>query len=173
LFQTIGVEAALADRIATGIQDALVPPGAPNASARPPLMPQSLDQLTWFGVDTATIDKIAPYVVLLPVAGQVNLNTAPKEVLAAIAGVDLGTAQRLVQYRQRTPFKTIQEADAQIGTQFNSQFVHTGMSTFFEVRGKLRLDDRVLEESSLVERRGPMDIVTVSRRRENSRESTR
>jgi hypothetical protein len=47
------------------------------------------------------------------------------------------------------------------------------MSTFFEVRGKLRLDDRVLEESSLVERRGPHGIVTVSRRRENSRESTR
>jgi len=139
LFQSIGVDATLADRIGTGIQDALVPPGAPGASARPPLMPQHLDQLTWFGIDPATIKQISPYVVLLPVPTLVNVNTAPKEVLAAIANVDLGTAQRLVQFRQRTPFKTIEEANAQIGTTLDSLRVHCGMSAFFEVHGRLRV----------------------------------
>ena len=37
----------------------------------------------------------------------VNVNTAPREVLAAvIKGLDLATAERLVQMRQRAPFKT-------------------------------------------------------------------
>ena len=38
------------------------------------------------------------------------------------------------------------------------------ISNFFEVRGRLRLGDRVLEERSLVERRG-LDIVALQRRR--------
>ena len=38
---------------------------------------------------------------------------------------------------------------------------------FFEVRGHLRLDDRVLEERSLVERRG-IDVVTILRERVSS-----
>jgi general secretion pathway protein K len=37
-------------------------------------------------------------------------------------------------------------------------------SNYFEVRGKLRLDERALEERSIVERRG-LDIVTILRER--------
>jgi general secretion pathway protein K len=112
--------------------------------------------------------------VLLPAPTQVNLNTASKEVLAAATGIGIGDALRLVQHRQRTPFKTLQEAEAQLGpnTKLDPKRVTT-MSNFFEVRGRLRLADRALEESSLVERRSALDVITLSRKRESSRESTR
>jgi general secretion pathway protein K len=38
-------------------------------------------------------------------------------------------------------------------------------SSYFEVRGRLRLEDRVLEEHSLVRRRGPMEAQAVQRSR--------
>jgi general secretion pathway protein K len=173
LFQAVNLNPDLADRIASGLRDALTPPGAPGAVPNAPLLPQSIAQLGWLGIDPDNLRAMAPYVVLLPVATPVNLNTASKEVLlAAIPGIDLGTAQRLVQARQRTPYKDVADAQAQLppslainGTRANIR------SNFFEVHGRLRLGDRTLEESSLVERRG-LEMVTLYRQRENSRESS-
>ena len=173
LFQAIKVGPDVAERIAVRLRDALTPPGTPDASPNPPLMPQTLAQLAWLGIDAESITAMTPYVVLLPVPTPINLNTAPKEVLlAAVAGMDLGTAQRLVQVRQRTPFKDVPQAQAQLGSSLTIDPVRANVrSSFFEVRGRLRLVDRVLEESSLVERRG-LEMVTLSRQRENSRESS-
>ena len=175
LLQAINLAPDLADRIANGLRDALAPPGSPGAVPNPPLMPQSVQQLTWLGVDPDTIRQMEPYVVLLPIATPVNVNTAPAEVLlAAIPGLDRGTAQRLVQFRQRTPFKSLPELapllPSTIANNLQAQQANV-TSSFFFVRGRLRLTDRVLEESSLVERRG-LDVVTLTRQRENSRESS-
>jgi general secretion pathway protein K len=174
LFQAISVAPELADRIATGIRDALAAPGTAGANPTPPLMPQTVAQLTWFGIDNESIQAMAPYVVLLPVTTPVNLNTASKEVLvAAIPGLDLATAQRLVQARQSKPFKDVPAAQAMLPAPYNASPLPavSVLSNFFEVRGRLRLTDRILEESSLIERRG-LDMVTIWRQRENSRESS-
>jgi general secretion pathway protein K len=178
LFQTINLPSDAADRIAAAFQAAQTPPGTPNAPASPPLMPESLDQLAWLGISDESIQQMAPYVVLLPTPTAVNMNTAPKEVLAAALNIGLGDAQRLVQHRQRTPFKQIADAASQLSGQpppapLMAKMVFVGQSRYFEVRGRLRLEDRALEESSLVERRSHQDIPTVSRRRESSRESSR
>jgi general secretion pathway protein K len=137
-------------------------------------MPQRTEQLTWLGIDPESVQKMTPYVVLLPVRTAVNVNTAPKEVLiAAIDNLDLGTAERMVQTRQRQPFRNFDDVKAQLPptvAQALSQTRASIVSSFFEVRGRLRLEDRVLEESSLVERRG-IQIISLSRRREMSRES--
>ena len=101
LCQTIGVSESVASRIATGLRDAQAAGGSPG-SGTAPLRPRSLAQLTWLGVDAATIASLEPYVTLLPRRTPVNANTAPREVLAAvIKGLDLATAERLVQMRQR------------------------------------------------------------------------
>ncbi len=171
LFQAVDVAPDLAQRIAEGLSHALAPAGSPESVPNPPLMPRSVSQLAWLGIDDQTIDQIRPYVVLLPVPTPVNVNTASKEVLlAAIPGLDLGTAQRLVQVRQRTPFKMPQDIQEQLpeGVKVDPVRANT-RSSFFEVRGRLRLADRVLEESSLVERRG-LDMITLTRQRENSLE---
>jgi general secretion pathway protein K len=180
LLRAINVGEGVADRIATGLRDAIAPlangnSGNTGSSGNSPLLPRDVSQLSWLGIDDDSIRLMKPYVTILPVHTPVNANTASAEVLlAAIPGVDRGTAQRIVQTRQRNPFKSPQEvlalvpktvAETTTATQVNVA------SAFFEVRGRLRLADRVLEESSLVERQGT-NIVTLSRQRENSRDSS-
>lgn len=176
LFKAIDVSPALADRIAIGMEDAIAPAASPTGgSPNAPLLPRSVAQLTWLGVDPDSIQRMSTYVVLLPVPTPINVNTASPEVLvAAVAGLDRGTAQRIVNHRQRSPFKSINEFQEQLPQALQQQVSPNQVNTttnFFEVRGRLRLADRVLEESSLVERTGNT-IVTLSRQRENSRESS-
>jgi general secretion pathway protein K len=174
LFESAGIAVGVADRIANGLKDALSAAGTAGASTNPPLMPQSVSQLGWLGVDGDAMRRMAGYVVLLPVATSVNLNTAPREVLAAVLpGLDLGSAERLVQARQRNHFRSINDALLLVPANVKEAAEKTPQrfgttSNYFEIRGRLRVADRVLEESSLVERRG-LDIVALSRQRENSR----
>jgi general secretion pathway protein K len=101
------------------------------------------------------------------VATPVNANTASREVLvAAIDGLDLGSAERLVQSRQRRPFESLAELEAQLGA-LKPEAGRVGVgSSWFEVSGRLRLDERVLEERSLLQREG--GNVSVRRRERQS-----
>jgi general secretion pathway protein K len=173
LFQAISVAPSLADTIANAMNDALAAPTTPGSSGPVPLMPQTLAQLAWIGIDDDSIQRMAPYVTLLPIRTAVNVNTASKEVLiAAIDSLDLGTAERMVQGRQRQPFKSLQEVQKLVPTLKVEPQRANVSSAFFIVRGRLRLEDRVLEQSSLVERRGGTEVIVLSRQRESSREST-
>jgi len=149
LCMAVGIETGIAGRIASGLGDSLNPT---NAAGHLP--PRSVAQLTWLGLDQASVEALKPYVVLLKRGALVNVNTASKEVLMAVAGLDPGTAENLLQVRQRTPFKTQDEFTKLIPeagrSQAQSQLVFR--SNFFEVRGRLRLADRVLVERSLLER---------------------
>ena len=171
LFESIGVAPELATRITSGLRDALAPAGSEGRPASPPLMPRSLAQLAWLGVDAESLRRIAPYVVLLPDRTPVNLNTASREVIAAsIEGLDIGGANRLVQTRQRTPFKTLAEAQVVLAGNLTLEPTRVGvLSNFFEVRGRLRLGDRVLEELSLVKRIN-LDVAPLQRQRVGPRE---
>ena len=94
------------------------------------------------------------------------MNTAPREVIAAVLGVDPGTAERLVQSRQRQPLLTPDDAKALLPSTTvlgNNVAVN---SSYFEVRGRMRLDDRLLEERSLVRRDGTT-VITLQRWREH------
>jgi general secretion pathway protein K len=189
LCEAVGAPVDAATRIANGLSSAAVTivPQAAGAASSPasagadgaalivpkvtdpeaPLLPQTVDQLAFFGVDEPTRRLLAPYVVLLPRATSVNANTASREVLvAAIKGLDLATAERLVQVRQRTPFDSLGDVERQLPALAPLDNTKVGVkSDFFEVRGTLRLGDRSLQQRSLVERRGQ---VTVVLRRERS-----
>ena len=162
-----GVSTGVADALAGRLRDALaVADGAQPQPAGAPLAPQSVAQLAWLGVDALTLQRLAPLVVVLPLPTPVNLNTAPREVIAAVIdGLDLGGAERLVQARQRAPFQNAAgvapflPASAAIDPR-QADF----RSNYFEVSGRLRLGDRVLEERSLVLRRGT-DVVPLRRER--------
>ncbi|MBL8316651.1 MAG: type II secretion system minor pseudopilin GspK [Rubrivivax sp.] len=152
-----GAPTDTAQRIVQGLQAALFPEAEATAStaAGPPLRPGRLADLAWLGIDAATLARLEPFVDMLPVATPVNLNTAPREVIvAAIDGIDPGSAERLVQARQRKPFRTLDEALEQLpqGTKLDANRVSV-TSSYFEVAGRLRLEDRVLEERSLLVRR--------------------
>ena len=166
LFDSVGVSPDLATRVTTGLRGALAPVGTEGRPTSPPLMPRNVWQLAWLGVDAASLRRLAPYVVILPVRTPVNLNTASREVIAAsVEGLDVGAAERLVQLRKRTPFTTVAEAQAALPPNLTLESTRVGvLSNFFEVRGRVRLGDRALEELSLVERRG-LDIVPLQRQR--------
>jgi general secretion pathway protein K len=136
-------------------------PAPPNAPPTPdkdsgPLQPAGVDQLTWLGLDAATVARLQPYIVLLPRATPVNLNTAPREVIAALfEGMDLASAERLVQARKGRPLQDVADATAFLpgGVQLGTGRAAVD-SSFFIVTGRLRLDERQLEQRSLVERQG-------------------
>lgn len=169
-----GMPTGVAARIAEGLAAALRPPGpgaTPDEAAATPLRPTRLADLAWLGLDAETLARLAPWAELLPVPTPVNANTAPREVLvAAIDGLDLGSAERLVQRRQREPFASIEQLQAELPEGVGVDPARVGVaSSHFEVAGRLRLEDRVLEEVSLLQRRpGERDDVVVLRRERRS-----
>ena len=180
LCEAVGVSADVASRIATGLRDATPAPApAPGASATgaarpadPTLLPRSVAQLAWLGVDAESLRALEPYVTLLPEKTFVNVNTAPREVLvAAVPGLDLATAERVLQSRQKVPLKTVADMRALAPGLPDESYARLAIaSTFFEVRGRLRLADVVLEQRSLVQRRG-LQVVVVQRERVSSRDA--
>jgi len=159
---TAGLSQDLAPAIARGLRDSMA--GADGGSAAP-IAPHTVSELVWLGIDAAAIERLRPWVELLPNPSPVNLNTAPREVLAAVIdGLDLGSAQRLVQSRERSPFKSLDDIRVLLPrVAINSRAVGV-TSNHFIVRGQLRLGDRVLEEESLVQRR-QLEIVPLRRER--------
>ena len=147
LCETVGVAADVATGIAKALRDA-APPGSIE-----PMDGHFVPNLS-FGPQT--VAALQPYVTILPERAWVNVNTAPREVLvAAIDGLDLATAERIVQSRQRVPLKSIGDISALApGLKPNSLSRVAVGSSFFEVRGRLRLGDVVLEQRSLVRRTG-------------------
>nr|WP_310733948.1 type II secretion system minor pseudopilin GspK [Methylibium sp. Pch-M] len=175
LLDAVGARSDLAPMIVRGLRAATLASGQPSGAelgTDPPLMPERIEQLAWIGLDTETLALLTPYVSLLPVRTTVNANTAPKEVLAAvIEGLDLASADRLIQARQRNPFRNVAELDALLPQGVSAATERVSVtSSFFEVRGRLRLQDRSVEERALVERRN-LDIVTLRRDRVASVES--
>jgi general secretion pathway protein K len=170
LFESIAVSTDVAVRIAKQLNSAT---SQVNPAVNSPLPPESVPELTWLGIDEATVQLIQPYVVMLPIRTPVNLNTASAQVLAAVIDkLDLGGAERLVQARTRSYFRSVLDAQNVVGANFLLNPNRVGVnSSFFELGGRLRLGDRILEERSMVQRRG-LDVVTFQRRRLNLREST-
>jgi general secretion pathway protein K len=161
-----------AERIAAALLRVWGPPTM--AREERGIAPQRLMQLSWLGIEPETLLRLEPWVVILPGADtKVNVNTAPAEVIAAaVDGMSLGAAQRLVQERSRTAIKNLAEAPARTYFPADPATKLDGVgvaSRFFVIQGRLRLGERVLEERSLVERR-QLDIVVLQRERLNLRD---
>lgn len=123
-----------------------------------PLLPQRYAQLRWLGLSERTLAALKAHVTVLPERTTLNLNTASAEALSAsIAGLDLALAQQVVGARVITPFNDLKGAIARIpgaSERTVTSQTHDVRSRFFEVRARLRLDDTLIEERSLVQRNG-------------------
>jgi general secretion pathway protein K len=170
LCSQVGAPPGTAALIIDGLRAAFPAPAsgasAPTTVASSgPLQPAGLDQLTWLGLDTDTVRRLQPYVVLLPKATPVNLNTAPREVIAALLNIDLASAERLVQARKGQAFKAITDAAALLSGNVQIAADRASVnSSYFIVTGRLRLDERQLEQRSLVERQGKTTTVLARER---------
>ncbi len=173
LCENVNITVSVADTLATGMKAAYAPAGSATAVANPPLQPKRVSQLTWLGIDAQALARLEPYVVLLPTETPININTASREVIAAvIPNFNVGDAERLIQYRQRTPFKKSQDVLTYLSLTAEKMGKVDVSTRYFEVRGRLRLNDRVLEQRSLVER-NQRTITVLSTERINSTDRER
>lgn len=137
-----------------------------NQGNSAPLMPPTVSQLGWLGLAPATVATLAPHITLLPVRTPVNINTAGIDVLmAAMEGLDSATAQKIVQSRESSHFRTLSDAKTLVGDTISIESSDFSVaSAYFEVRGRLRLGDTMLDERSLVHKVG-IDVTTLWRER--------
>ncbi len=168
LGQNVGVSegeiVALAERLRLALDTTAQ---AKTQGPTQPLPPQRVEHLLWLGLSPAALQRLQPFITLLPVATPVNLNTASAEVLhAVLPGLDMSDALQLVQWRQRSPLNSLADVEkllpALSGQLKDDQ--HAVASRFFLVEGRLRLDDVVVQERSLVQRNG-LDVFTLWRER--------
>ena len=163
LFELLGLPRAQVNVLATQLLRA----NLKNSDDSAPLMPYRVDDLVWLGLPAPTVAVLAPYITVLPTITPVNLNTASAEVLyASGAANDLAAAQSLIAARQKAHFKKVADALKLVNdggeTPDESNFAIA--SRYFEVRGRLRLEQITVEERSLVQRDGK-DVKTLWRER--------
>jgi general secretion pathway protein K len=163
LFDLLQLPSSQLEQLAENLRLASAPGGGER-----PLVPQDVDQLVWLGLTPQTIAALRPYVTVLPARTVVNLNTASAEVIyAAVPTLSMAQAQQLVSAREQSPFRTSTDAASVVGgpSAMPQGQSNVGVnSRFFEVRARLRLDQLVVEERSVVQRDG-VDVRVMQRER--------
>lgn len=149
LFERLGLSPAELTLLVDGLRRA-----QQGSAQDAPLLPATPEQLGWLGLAPASVALLAPHVALLPKATPLNVNTASADVLwAAIDGLDQAGAQKLVQARSARYFRSIDDIKQALGeTPLPDGNTLSVGSSFFEVRGRLRLGSTTVEERSQVER---------------------
>jgi general secretion pathway protein K len=151
---------ATADIMAAGQRSPAANAVNPNSQSGPQPMnlAQIDDLLAVPGFTPEILAKIKDFVIFLPHATPVNVNTAPAEVLAArIDGLSLADATTLVTSRNTASFRFISDFVARLPIAFPSYNYPTqsqaDISTnYFLVNGKVRMSRAELEMQALIER---------------------
>lgn len=155
LFEQLGLPQAeltkAAEELRNTTQLALTDP----LPSRTSLVPRKLSQLSWLGLSRATLSALEPHVTVLPERSSLNLNTAsPQAIFASVPGMDMAQARQVVAARDRNPFKNLSDVTVAVPVTAGklTDEAHGTRSRYFEVRGRLRLENTVIEERSLVVR---------------------
>lgn len=165
LLNTIGVPVGLATAVAQAIAaaqppaPALATPNQPQASRSSDTLPimQADDLLSLPGFTPDIVRQLKDFVVVLPLATPVNLNTAPAEILAAsFVTLSLAEANVLIASRRVAPFLDLPHLSALMAQLFGKQFSSTASvafsSDFFLVNGRIRMGRAALNTVSLIRR---------------------
>lgn len=109
------------------------------------------------GIDDRALATLSPWVTTLPAATTLNVNTAPREVLAAaINGLDDGSLTALLADRQRKMFTTPSEFRSRLPAGASVEDLGTiGVrSDYFLVTVKARQHESVSQGRALLKREG-------------------
>lgn len=156
LFEQLGLPASELKGLIQGLLAAQRGTRGGTTAADAPLMPQTLPQLRWLGLQPQTLARLAPHVSLLPGQVPVNINTAGLEVLLAVVpNLSRADAIRMLAERERAHYPTLidKRLPAPVLAAASGGQLAVA-SRFFEVHGRLRLDDLVVQEVSVVQRDG-------------------
>jgi general secretion pathway protein K len=171
LLKNLQLDPALAEKAALAVASsapAEVPQGdgsgAPQVQRQPGSLPIEMnrvdDLLAVPGFTPAMVEKLRPFVIVLPSKTPVNVNTAPPEVLAALVKeYSLSQATALVARRKTASFRTMEGFTEQLyGGELDKEEpappVATAAltSTYFLVQSRIRLDRAALDAEALVNR---------------------
>ncbi|CAN0617325.1 general secretion pathway protein K [Burkholderia multivorans] len=135
-------------------------PGLAGGERGPaPLIMTSVDSLLDVeGFTPEMVERLRPFVTVLPTAAPVNMNTAPAEVIAALVpGMSVSSAQALVARRETVFFRNV--ADVQLALRgagapnvtLDASQIDVN-SSYFIVRGRIQHDRAEVDRTSLVYR---------------------
>ena len=163
LLDNARLDPALAQATAEAMAASMKKPqaAAANSGGQPGPQPMYLtrldDLLAVPGFSPETLAKLKDFVIFLPTATPVNVNTVSAEVLAArIATLSLSGATALVANRNTASFRDI--ADFSNRLQWKSSTLPANnlsvTTRYFLVNGKVRMSRAELEVQALIERNG-------------------
>lgn len=131
--------------------------GTPRVGTPMPLLRVD-DLLAVQGVTPEMVERLRPFVFVLPSSDtNVNVNTAPAEVLAAVLPeTSLAQANALVETRKRSPWNDLGKFGLEQGgvDVENAKIAVTSQS--FLVHSRIRLDRAALDTETLVQKSGPL-----------------
>lgn len=114
------------------------------------------------GFDESSIERLRPFVSVLPLSLPINANFAPAEVLSAmIPDLSLSDARTLVQQRRGKPYKDVTDFTLRLprgGMQMNSQDFSVS-SQFFWVTGRARVANSQVTTQALLQRTSSWPVV--------------
>ncbi|MES2758123.1 MAG: type II secretion system minor pseudopilin GspK [Pseudomonadota bacterium] len=164
LLTNLALDPALAERTAKAVASAQVlvasadPPvdGAPTpvvTSNAPVRLTQLDDLLTITGYTVEVVNKLREFVIVLPEATKVNVNTAPPEVLAAvIEDFSIAEANSLVARRKSASWRDIGQFGTELGGKTVIDNAAGVQSNYFLVLSRVRLDRAALNAEALINR---------------------
>jgi general secretion pathway protein K len=168
LFARLGVPSAAIDSISDWVDadSTARPNGAEDpwyasqpsprlAANRPMVRVAELAQVKGFDVDA--VHALSPYLVALPGATPLNVNTASAAVLAAaVDGIDDAGAAALVNARGQRPFATIADFRARLpaGATIADDVAYSVGSDYFLVTVRARQGDTIAQGRALLKRGG-------------------
>jgi general secretion pathway protein K len=168
LLQNLQIDPGLAMKVAQAVQNTQSPPpegsgmvGGKDKKPNPtgPIEMMQVDDLLAIpGVSQETVEKLRKFVVVLPAGANVNVNTAPPEVLAMLAPeLTMADANVLVAKRKQAHFKDIGGFQLHVndlgGTRTLVADSFDVQSSFFLVSSKVKLDRAALDSEALMQRR--------------------
>jgi general secretion pathway protein K len=111
------------------------------------------DLLAVPGVTPVIVERLRPFVIVLPVRTQVNVNTAPAEVLAAVINASVSTANTMIVRRKQAAWRDTGGFTNELNSQSHGVMAPDPWSVkseYFLVDSRIRLDRAALDAEALV-----------------------
>jgi general secretion pathway protein K len=125
---------------------------APAGGNTPVRLTQVDDLLAVPGYTKEIVDKLRRFVIVLPEATPININTAPAEVLAAhVQNWSVGQGNALAEQLRRIPVNDLNKIALVLNGGTLVEGANVGIkSNYFLVQSRIRLDRAALDAESLV-----------------------
>ena len=151
LLKLLQLDSSLAQAAAQQVQQAALATSQ-SGTSNAPMRFQRVEDLLAAGFTQEGIERLRDYVIVLPKATAVNVNTARAEVIAAIIeGMPLSDAQALVASRKTRPFMSLSAFTGAAQVTGKTPLGQVDIrSDYFLVLSQVKLDRAALESWALI-----------------------